>query len=568
MDTRDLTRLSSECFDVLVVGGGAAGAATAREAALRGFSTALIEREDFSAGSSAHCFKVVHGGIRYLQHGDIGRLRASCRERAALLQIAPHLVAPLPFVVPTYGLGRSSRWFLGAGMLLYDALTADMNAYIGDPARRISRTRFLGRAETLETFPFVTERNLTGATVFDDGQMHSPPRLVLAFMSAAKSLGAAAANYVEAESLLRRGSRVIGVAARDRINGSRFDIQARLVVNAAGPWAEGLLEQSEAQPPGHSGTYSRDACFVVARKCTANMAVAVQGGTRDTDALVARDARHLFMVPWRDHTLVGVWHKIVPREPDAVGMSRAELTQYLNEINASCPALGLSESEVVRADFGLVPFGEASRQNGGLSFGKESRLIDHRPQGVSGLLSLISVRYTVARRDAAVTLDRAEGQLGRRRAGRDSVRHPLTGGNVPDIAALEHRVRGTAPEWLPPTLVSGLVRNYGSETANLIAVGETEPNLRTRFSGSHVTFAEAIYGVRAEMAQCMADVVFRRTELGTAGHPGAQALTELQSLLKRELGWTNPRAGEEMARVEAEFSRYLAQPQQLATCRT
>ena len=124
---RDLRRLAGQSFDVLVIGGGASGAATAREAVLRGYRTALIEREDFSAGASAHCFKVVHGGIRYVQHGDVRRMRASCRERAVLLRIAPHLVSPLPFVIPTYGQGKSAKWFLGAGMLLYDTLTADLN---------------------------------------------------------------------------------------------------------------------------------------------------------------------------------------------------------------------------------------------------------------------------------------------------------------------------------------------------------------------------------------------------------------------------------------------------------
>src|ERR1700729_900725 len=145
---RDPERLASQPFDVLVVGGGASGAATAREAALRGFNTALIEREDFSAGASAHCFKVVHGGIRYVQHGDVRRLRSSCFERAVMLRIAPHLVSPLPFVIPTYGMGKSSRWFLGTGMLLYDALSADINRHTLDPARRIRRTKFLGREAT------------------------------------------------------------------------------------------------------------------------------------------------------------------------------------------------------------------------------------------------------------------------------------------------------------------------------------------------------------------------------------------------------------------------------------
>src|SRR5689334_7110056 len=130
---RNLPELARTEYDLLIVGGGAAGAAAAREAALRGLRVALIERHDFGSGTSAHCFKVVHGGIRYIQHGDIRRLRSTSCERSVLLRLAPHLVKPLPFVVPTYGFGKRSRWFLGAGMLTYDLLSADRNLQISDP---------------------------------------------------------------------------------------------------------------------------------------------------------------------------------------------------------------------------------------------------------------------------------------------------------------------------------------------------------------------------------------------------------------------------------------------------
>ncbi len=563
-DSRNLRRLSTESFDVLVIGGGAAGAATAREAALRGFNTALIEREDFSAGASAHCFKVVHGGIRYLQHADIRRLRASCRERAILLRIAPHLVAPLPFVIPTYGRGKSSRWFLGAGMLVYDALTADLNRCITDPTRRIRPTRFLNRQQTLELFPAIDTANLTGAAVFEDGQMHNPPRLVLAFASSASELGAAVANYVEADRLLIKDSRVIGVTAVDRLEGARFDIRARLVINAAGPWAEGLLQQSFGQRYGTPGTYSRDACFMIARKGATTMALAIQGRSRDADALFARPARHLFMVPWRNGTLIGVWHSIVAREPDTVGLPRAELLQFLDEVNDCYPALELKEAEVQRVDFGLVPFGDSSRQQGGLSFGKQSRLIDHREHGVAGLVSLISVRYTVARRDAFDALNLGELQLGIRGGRDDSERRPLHGGSLDDFLAAVRTYAGQCPRWFPPAAIDTLVRNYGSHTGRVLALAQREPRLRQCFSGSHVTHAEAIYAVREEKALRMSDVAFRRTELGTAAHPGTAALRELQALLRDELAWSEQRAAEELALVEREYARYLADPRRPA----
>jgi glycerol-3-phosphate dehydrogenase len=561
-DSRDLKRLSSEHFDILVVGGGAAGAATAREAALRGFKTALIEREDFSAGASAHCFKVVHGGIRYLQHADLKRLRASCHERAVLLRIAPHLVAPLPFVVPTYGRGRSSRWFLGTGMLLYDALTADINRHVTNPDHRIQRTRFLSRQETLGLFPAIDSPELTGAAVFEDGQMYNAPRLVLAFIRAAATLGATVANYVEAERLLAHGSRIVGVAAVDRLSGASFEIKADLVINAAGPWAEGLLQRHADQQYGPAGSYSRDACFLVSRRSTASMALAIQGRSRDSDALLARGARHLFLVPWRNYTLIGVWHALVPREPDRTKLSHQELLQFLDEVNACYPALAFAESEIRRVDFGLVPFGESSRQKGGLSFGKQSRLIDHREYGVTGLLSLISVRYTVARRDAADALRLAEAQLGPRNSGEESDWRPLHGGDCDDITALERTCMASSPHWLPSTVIGGLVRNYGTEIGSVMALANSEPQLRRFLSGTHVSCAEAVYSVRHEMAQRMTDVVFRRTELGTAGHPGYTALFELQQLLAREFQWSHQRAADELAAVEAEFGRYLARAPQ------
>jgi glycerol-3-phosphate dehydrogenase len=553
---RDIRRLGNELFDVLVVGGGASGAATAREAALRGFNTALIEREDFSAGASAHCFKVVHGGIRYVQHADVRRLRASCFERAVLLRIAPHLVSPLPFVIPTYGSGKSSRWFLGTGMLLYDALSADLNRHVADPARRVRGTRFLSRDETLELFPDIAVDSLTGAAIFEDGQMYNPPRLVLAFVGAAAGMGAAIGNYVEAESLLSRGTRVTGVQAIDRLTGSRFEIRARLVINAAGPWAEGLLQPGYGQP----GTYSRDACFMVDRKFETPMALAVQGRAKDSDALLARNSRHLFLVPWRNSTLVGVWHSIVPREPDAVGLPRTELRQFIEEFNTCYPNLQLQESEVRRADFGLVPFGEASSQQGGLSFGKQSRLIDHRQHGKAGLISLISVRYTVARRDAVEALDIAVAQLDARRPGRDSTVAPLAGGEIADFESAVRTFQARRPGWLGAKSSEGMLRNYGTHAARILELAEREPRFGRCFTGSHVSFAEAVYAVRAETAQRMGDVVFRRTELGTDGHPGVAALDELQALLSEECGWSAQRSAEERAIVEREFEKYLATP--------
>lgn len=559
---RTTVALTDGVFDILVVGGGAAGAATAREAALRGYRTALIERDDFGGGTSAHCFKVVHGGIRYMQHADIKRLRSSCRERSALLRIAPHLVSPLPFAIPTFGNGKGSKWFLGTGMLMYDALSRDCNAHVKDPARRIGGTQFLGRAETMRLFPQLNGAGLTGAAIFQDGQMYNPPRLVLAFVAAAEELGATVANYIGAESFLHEAGRIAGVTARDQLSGELLDIRARLVINAAGPWAEGLLEK-RADTRIQAGTYSRDACFLISRRPGTPMALALQGRTRDADALLARNARHMFLVPWRNSTLVGVWHSVVPRDPDRVGLSQQELSAFIEEINYSYPTLGLTEDEVRITGFGLVPFGEASRQGAQtLSFGKQSRLVDHRKtHNISGLLSAISVRYTVARMDAEAALDLAAEQLGKRSDGADSRTRPLPGGDIDDFAGFERRLRADWPAWLPSSALDSLARNYGSKAAKILAAGERDASLRHCLPGTQISHAEIHYVIEEEMAHCMSDVAFRRTDLGTDGHPGSAALEQLQLMMTRELGWSSQRAAQESAATQSHLDRYLAREQ-------
>ena len=268
---RDTTALTDGKFDVLIIGGGAFGAAAARDAAARGLRTALIERNDFGGATSAECFRMVHGGIRYLQHADLPRLRASCRERSALLRLAPHLVSPLPIAIPTYGHGRRGRVFLGAGACAYDLLTLDRNLDIADSQRRIRRTRFLSRAELLNQFPHLAAPDLTGAVVFEDGQMYSPSRLVLAFVKAAIAGGATACNHCEALHFLWEGNTVRGARVVDRLTGEVFEIRAQLTLNAAGPWADYFnLDAAHFGKPQRQN-FSRDACFVVNRPPTSQI---------------------------------------------------------------------------------------------------------------------------------------------------------------------------------------------------------------------------------------------------------------------------------------------------------
>jgi glycerol-3-phosphate dehydrogenase len=555
---RDLRALADTQFDVLIVGGGAFGAAAARSAALRGLRTALIERADFGGGASAECFKMVHGGIRYLQHLDFLRARDSCRERSALLRTAPHLVKPLPIAIPTYGHGRRGKLFLGAGLRAYDVLTWDRNQEIPDPARRIAPGRFLSRSETLELFPHLDAGGLTGAAIFEDGQMHNPARLVLAFVKSAADAGAVACNYLEAKHIVFDGDAAIGAEVEDRLRGERFVIRAHGVLNAAGPWAEYLFDDPLRFGSWQRGNFSRDAYFVIDRAPSSPYALAIPGLSRDQDAVLSRANRHLFFVPWRDKMLVGVWHRLFPHSPDTAHIEDSELEQWLTEINAVNPRLNLARHEIVFADCGLVPFG-GHADDTSLQFGKESRLIDHRStHKVGGLVTLIGIRYTMARADAERALDALLAQRATRPPKVDTAILPLAGGAIADMNAFRASARARRPLQVSEATLDSLLHNHGTDYARVLERAQTAAPPFARVPDTPVLAAEIDHAVEEEMAVRLADVVLRRTDMSGHEHPGREALRFTADRMARLLGWSHQRMLEEITDTEAVLARHHA----------
>lgn len=556
---RNLNELKDIEFDIVIIGGGIFGACAAWDATLRGLRVALIERGDFCGGTSANSFKMVHGGVRYLQHADIYRLRYSCKERSAMLRIAPHLVTPLPIVIPTYGYGASGKAFLGAGLYLYDLLTLDRNRGINDMERKIPLTQFLNRKEILELFPDLKQDGLTGGAMFSDGQMYNPTRLVLAFIQSAVAAGAKAVNYLEAVGLTRSGDRVTGVQVRDALTGNLLSIRAKVVVNTAGPWAEHFLGEAAGLPLEAKGTYSRDACFVVKRRLPGKHAVAVLGRTRDPDAVLSRPARHLFLVPWRNFTLVGVWHVVYDRRPDEVDVPAQDLESFIDEINWAYPSLNLTLKDVRMWNAGLVPFGINEPGATNLSYGKRSNLIDHqKTHGVDGLVTLIGIRYTTARADSTKAIDIAVAKLGVHAPRYDSSSTPIMGGDIPDFEDFVRQSTAKQRLGIDGNVMRALAHNYGTRLDQVLAYAEKDSGLAQTLGDSTVIRAEVIHAIQHEMAVTLADIVFRRTDLATGGNPGDQALRECADLAARELGWSNDQKETQLLEINKRFPSFLA----------
>ncbi len=549
---RDLSALAAVEFDVVVVGGGACGAATAWDAAQRGLRVALVERGDFGGATSAQSLKVVHGGIRYLQHFDVARVRESSRERRAFLRIAPHLVHPMPIVVPTYGHGMRGAEALGSAFALLSLLTADRNRGLHDPLQRIPPARLVGARTARAWFPNIDLGDLTRAGVFWDGQFYNPPRLVWAFVQSAIRAGCVAANYCEVTDLLRRDRRVTGVVLEDRLGRDRFELRARVVVNAAGPYAEPLL--ARAGLGGRQTAFSRDLALVIRRDLVTERGLALQTRYRDPSAVLSRGARHLFLVPWRNTTLVGVNSILWRDDPDRLRVTEAEVSGFLDEINEAVPSLGLGLDDVALVMAGLLPVEGGRQQDGNVSFGKRPLVTDNaRADGVEGMVTAISNRYTVARGVAERAVNLTFRKLGRTPGPCHTAFLPLAGGDFPLFESLVREVRAGLPPGLDPRMAERLARNYGSAYRELVRVAHDFPPLATPIGGSDVLRAEVVHAVRAEMARRLEDCVFHRTELGTAGHPGEAALEECAALVGGELGWTPARRAEELELVRRRF---------------
>lgn len=547
--------LASGVFDILVIGAGIYGACIAWEAARRGYRVAVIDKGDFGAATSSNHYKFLHGGIRYLQHLDLVRVRASSQERSALIRLAPHLCYPMPIVFPTYGHGRRGKALMRAAMAAYDLLNRDRNRGIKDPDRKTPAGTTLSREQVLALFPGTPVEGLTGAAKFYDGQMYNPPRVVLAFLQSASSAGAIAANYVRAERFLRQGDRVVGVTATDCLSDSRFDVRSRIVINAAGPWAHRLLRHDADLALDVDPGFSRDLCFVAKKSVCATHAIGCQTASGDSDALLDRGARHVFLVPWRGMTLVGVWHGYSELHPDRIAVSEEELQRYLDEINGAYRGLDLGVDDVSMINTGLILFGQKDRQGGGSrhSFSKRAFVFDHRSKGVRGLVTVVGDRATMGRRVAETTVRLVAGDLGARGSTVAGEAATIHGGDFESFDALVEEVRGRLPD-TSREAAGAIAHNYGAAYTRVLACAGNSADLDP-IGDTKVVAAEVLHAIRFELARSLEDIVMRRTELGSGGDPGAEALRRAGELAAGEFGWSPAETAAQVASLQALFRR-------------
>lgn len=543
-----------------MIGGGITGAFAAWDAALRGLSVALIERSDFGGATSAASSKVIHGGIRHLQKGELHRVRESIRERAVFQRIAPHLVHPVPFLIPTYGHGMRGKEVLAAAMAVYELLGFGQNRGVRDPEKRIPRHRVLSPGEVMALEPSLPTSGMTGGVRYHECHMHSSERTTLAVILAAVEAGAVVANYVEATGFLRDGGRVIGVRARDALAaegehpGSELELRARVVANMTGPWASHLIDRLDRCPERRFGLSK--GVHIVTRPLTRSGALAL--ATRhQSEALLSRGGRHFFIIPWRGRSLIGTTNVPFSGDPADVGVTEKDIVDFLAEINAAYPAASLRRDDVSFFFGGLYPLVDKEVRAEVYQGAAKYEIHDHAREGVEGLITVIGAKYTTARNLARQAIDRVFRKLGQTPPVAQTATTPVHGGRIERFDEfLAEAVRDDSSEGpgLGPDVIRELVLCYGSEYAAVLKQVKEDPGAGRQVAKERPIIRAMIrHAVQDEMALRLTDVVFRRTGLGTIGDPGEDGLRACAAIMADELGWDERRVERELAAASDVF---------------
>jgi glycerol-3-phosphate dehydrogenase len=535
-----LRRLAEEQFDVLVIGGGITGAGAALDAASRGLRTALVERDDFASGTSSKSSKMVHGGLRYLQNGDVRLVYEALAERQRLRRNAPHLVKILPFLIPIFSKDglispKVARAF-GSAMWMYDATGG---ARIGKLHKRLKP------AEAIEYMPTLPADRLAGAYLYYDARADDARLTLTIARTAALEFDAVVANGCRVSGLLKNADGKVAGATVDAGDGT-FDVRATSVVNATGVWADDVRALDEGSHPNSLRPAKGIHITVPWSKVRNTIAVVVP---------VPKDKRSVFVVPWADHagdpqfTYIGTTDTDYDGSLDDPQCDRDDVEYLLSAVNGAVTSK-LTEEDVLGTWAGLRPLVKSASSGRTADLSRRHRVA----RSASGLITITGGKLTTYREMAADTVDEVMHELGTRK--RSRTRHlQLRGAAGFDTLRSSDAASGN------DTLVH-LLDRYGDEAPAVFALAEKEPGLGDPLvPGLPYLRAEAVYAARHEMARSVDDVLSRRTRARLLARDETAAVADdVAALLAPELGWDDAERAAQAAAYRATIEHERAAP--------
>ena len=511
-----LAALAAQPFDLLVIGGGVTGCGIARDAALRGLRVALIEREDFASGTSSRSSRLIHGGVRYLEHGHLGLVFESSIERYRLLRLAPHLVRPLSFVWPVYRGARIPRWKLAAGLMLYDALAL---------FRNVKSSRRLNAREVSAAVPGLRTEGLRGGSRYYDAATDDA-RLTLANALGASEAGAVVLNHASVQGLLLEEGRAQGATLVDALTGQRITVRARVLVNATGPWSDEIrrLDTQDSRP---------------ALRGTKGVHIAVPRERLPVDTALTLlspvDGRVMFILPADTHTIVGTTETATHAHPAEVRASVSDVDYLLASANGFFPQVHLGRDDVVSAWAGIRPLVAAAYSGqGDANSASREHAIQPSPSGVLAISGGKLTTYRVMARD---TVDAVEKALGVPHRKESTHVLPLPGG---DMGTLEAEFAAARAAVGPEDIAVHLVRAYGSRWRSVWALTTERPELAQRLAPElPYVRAEALFGVTHEFVHTLGDLLVRRLKVAFETRDLGRAAARVAAAdMAAPLGWS------------------------------
>jgi glycerol-3-phosphate dehydrogenase len=538
--------IAEEAFDVIVVGAGVNGCGIARDAAMRGLRVLLLDKSDVAAGTTAWSTRLIHGGLRYLEHGELGLVRESLRERETLLRrVAPHLVRPLLMLVPLYAGRRRRRLTVRAGMLAYDLLSM---------GKSLPRHRMLSSAEAHARAPGLEREGLKGAALFYDAQVEYAERLAVENALSARASGATVITYARVRRLLVEENRVRGVEFEDALGGSVHEARAGLVLNVAGPWVDEVLGDSSGEHliGGTKGSH------IVVRAFEDAPTAAVY-----TEAV--EDGRPFFIIPWDEKLLIGTTDERYAGDLERVEASGREVEYLLRETNRVLPRARLTRAEVLYTYSGVRPLPRVGE-------GEEAGITRRHfiePSRVAGLYSIVGGKLTTYRALAEEAVNLLFKLKGETPPPCETAETPLPGALVEGFASSDFdtlRESLTSREGLAPRTAARLLKVYGTRSQEVARLASDEPELAELISEETGSIAaEVVYSFREELAATLADCLLRRTMVGLNGRLGLDALEAAARVARRYLGWDEERAASEVESYKRYVERFKAVPGAVAT---
>lgn len=523
---------SSAPYDVIVIGAGINGLGIARDAAERGLRVALVEQEDLCFGVSAWSGRLVHGGLRYLEHGDVPLVRESLKERERLFRLAPHLVKPVRLIMPFYSRNKRPAWLIRLGMLAYDVLSFD---------KSVAWHRILSAGAVRERFTGMSAAGLSGAALFTDGQVEYAERLCVELAIAAAGAGAVIRTHERVTALLSEGDRVVGVRSIDR-EGREHEIRASVVVNAAGPWVDRVNGGDEGGPAPRLIGGSKGSHIIVD---------AFPGAPTDVVYYESQsDQRLVLVIPWMGRYLIGCTDTLFDQEPDEARAEVDEIDYLLGEANTLMPEAKLTRDDILFTYSGVRPLPYVP----GVPEWKIPRshiVLDHAKKGQPGLLSIVGGKLTTYRQLAEDATDDVMRLLGRK-GGTVSKEVPFPGARAADLEAFRADFLASAP--VDADTAERLLDLYGVRAERVLDLVRREPELAERFDPqSPAIAAELVLAVEEEFAVTLADVFARRVLLAFEPGHGRAGVERAALIIGDRLGWDN---AEREAQI-AEYERWL-----------